>query len=106
MTPIKILETYQCKFCDRQSSHIDVGYFFCEICQIHFFLKNNQVAIQRYNIFNYRFQDINMDLIENETSLYVFHKDYPIIINEVYPDTKPRDIINLADRIFNLAAFS
>jgi hypothetical protein len=105
MKPVKIATTYQCKFCATECNNIDVGYFNCQNCNMYFFLRDNKVVVQTYGIFSDIYQEIIMNLITNQTSLFVFGKLKPIHINEIYPDILPKDIIKLADRLFNLAAF-
>jgi hypothetical protein len=120
-----------CKFCHGPCNPTKTHYgdqdrhtFNCLTCKIDYVLhsnvmsyllanadyviKDNILTLQVYRIFSNTYSFIIMNLITKKTDIYfdpkLKSKD-TMVIDQIFPDTKPKDIESLVTRIINLTAF-
>jgi hypothetical protein len=108
---------YNCKFCNREcpieDNEDEYGRHtrtiaFCPKCNVDFVFDKTNLITLIYRIFNIKYTLVIMDESRNQTEIYFdpsVKSISPLIVKDVYLNTKPKDIIPLLDRILNLTAF-
>jgi hypothetical protein len=99
-----------CKFCQVkcQQDKVVSSIFNCQTCNIDYIYNNpanDELDSQIYRIHNDKYVLVLMDLKQNRT--FIRNNPNKSMINaaEAYPNTHPKDIIALADRLINLLVF-
>ena len=102
-----------CKFCNlpfpRKKRY--EAKFFCKKCNVRYVFDNynnddQQTAQVYFNYSNDKYESLVMIIKENRTMLYLYGIDNPITVNQVWLETKPEDMLQLAKRIYKLNIFS
>lgn len=101
-----------CKFCQvKCHQNLTVSSIFsCETCNIDYIYndpRTNELDSQIYQIHNDKYVLVLMDLKQNRTFIRNNPNYVKPMVNaaEAYPNTHPKDIISLADRLMNLLVF-
>ncbi len=104
--PSNLPDRYFCLFCHNVCSVLPHYNFFCfQKCKVEFQIVDHQLVSLTYRLEDPVYSHLIMQLGTQFTTVYG-RPDIRFSIPEIWPQTKPKDAINLAKRLHKLLAFS